>query len=286
MSVAPPGYSAPSFEPAAPPAPQPKGTDPLAVTGLVLAFLLPFVGLVVSIVALTRTGPRKRAGRGLAVAGTVLGALFTVAVAVAAVLLSLAAVGVAEEMDAVAEEVAQAQPPVDVAGEDLAGEDLAGEDLAAEPGDLDVASEAPVAPTDLVDLSLGQAAVIGDYDVTVLAVDADGDAAVAATNELNAPPAGRFVLVDVSATYNGTGGGMPLADLEIRYVGQDARGYGEDSCVADTPNSPFASPGVELTAGDTFTATYCFDVPVGTAGGGFIAVNDLMSFERAWWSVG
>lgn len=52
-------------------------TPPIAIVGLVLAFLLPLVGLIVSIVALGKT-KKAGAGRGLAVAGTIIGAVLTV----------------------------------------------------------------------------------------------------------------------------------------------------------------------------------------------------------------
>lgn len=57
------------------PAPQ-RGTSKLAVTGLVL-FWLPFVGLLLSFVALFTTGGRRKRGRGLAAIGLVLSLLVT-----------------------------------------------------------------------------------------------------------------------------------------------------------------------------------------------------------------
>jgi len=59
--------------------PPPPGRDRfsgLAVTGFILAFLIVPLGLVLSLIAIFRTGPGKARGRGLAVAGTVLSLLF------------------------------------------------------------------------------------------------------------------------------------------------------------------------------------------------------------------
>lgn len=62
-----------------PPPPQTgtPNTSGLAIVGLVLAFLAPLVGLVLSLVALGRTGPGKGGGRGLAVAGAIVGGVLT-----------------------------------------------------------------------------------------------------------------------------------------------------------------------------------------------------------------
>ncbi|GEM_PF-825733 len=62
--------------PVMPPTRPPLSTA--AVIGFVLAFLLAPVGLAISLFALGRTGAGAQRGRGLAVAGTVIGGLFTV----------------------------------------------------------------------------------------------------------------------------------------------------------------------------------------------------------------
>ena len=60
------------------PAPQqPQGTNTMAIVGFVLAFLVSPVGLVLSIIGLRQTGRRHEGGRGLAIAGIVIGALGT-----------------------------------------------------------------------------------------------------------------------------------------------------------------------------------------------------------------
>jgi hypothetical protein len=59
-----------------PPAPV-QGTSGLAIAGLVLAFVLFPIGLILSIIAFVTTGPGKKKGRGLAVAGIVVSLLIT-----------------------------------------------------------------------------------------------------------------------------------------------------------------------------------------------------------------
>lgn len=59
-----PGY------PAAPP--QPQRTGGLAITGFVLSFLLPLIGLILSLIAIGKTGAGKAKGRGLAIAGIII----------------------------------------------------------------------------------------------------------------------------------------------------------------------------------------------------------------------
>lgn len=64
----PSGYDQGSSDPA-------RTTSVLAILGLVLAFLLAPVGLVLSVVALPRTGRGRQKGRGLAIAGIIVSTL-------------------------------------------------------------------------------------------------------------------------------------------------------------------------------------------------------------------
>ena len=71
--------------------PDPRSTDVVSIVGLVLAFLLAPVGLVVSIVGLVRTAGGRRKGRGFAIAGVVVSVVLTLAAVAAVVgLLSVA----------------------------------------------------------------------------------------------------------------------------------------------------------------------------------------------------
>ncbi|MBO0869704.1 MAG: hypothetical protein J2P15_14175, partial [Micromonosporaceae bacterium] len=57
--------------------PPPKSTSGLAIAGLILAFLLAPIGLILSIVGLVQTGGGRRKGRGLAITGLVVSLLIT-----------------------------------------------------------------------------------------------------------------------------------------------------------------------------------------------------------------
>jgi Domain of unknown function (DUF4190) len=61
----------------APPAAEPPRTDVLAILGLVFAFVVPVVGLVLSILGLRRTRRDGTAGHGLALAGLIISIVLT-----------------------------------------------------------------------------------------------------------------------------------------------------------------------------------------------------------------
>lgn len=68
------------FQPGAP-VPQPQKTNGLAIAGFVTSFFCSLIGLVLSAVALSQINKTGQGGKGLAVAGIVIGAvgfLFTI----------------------------------------------------------------------------------------------------------------------------------------------------------------------------------------------------------------
>jgi hypothetical protein len=71
-----PGYPAPAY-PGAAAAPAPVPGRGLAITGFVLAFLLPLIGMIISIIATVKLG-KIGAPRGLSIAGIIIGAILTV----------------------------------------------------------------------------------------------------------------------------------------------------------------------------------------------------------------
>lgn len=72
------------------PAPVPtQKTNSLAIVGLILAFFFPFVGLILSIVALNQIKKRNEGGKGLAVAGTILSAVLLVLEIITIIALSI-----------------------------------------------------------------------------------------------------------------------------------------------------------------------------------------------------
>lgn len=100
------GYPAAGYPaPGAPVYPQPQPTPPgrvLSIVGLVLAFLVAPVGLIISIVAAVKLGKAKQP-KGLAIAGIIVGALVTIFwIIVVAILVAVAAslVGMCGELGA------------------------------------------------------------------------------------------------------------------------------------------------------------------------------------------
>jgi hypothetical protein len=85
----------------------------VSVLGLVMAFLLAPVGLVLSIVGLTRTAGGKRKGRGLAVAGIVVSVVMSLLLAVVAVALVSLGNFLADETGTTLEELAEGFPTAD-----------------------------------------------------------------------------------------------------------------------------------------------------------------------------
>jgi len=92
---APPG--APLYPPA--PAQAPKTTNGLAIAGLILAFIAPLIGLILSIVGLGQAKKRNQNGRGIAIAGIVLSIIMTIAYGTVAVVFVLVADKVATLAD-------------------------------------------------------------------------------------------------------------------------------------------------------------------------------------------
>ncbi|XVU22485.1 hypothetical protein ACQPZJ_35165 [Actinoplanes sp. CA-054009] len=63
-----PGYAPPAY----PPVEAPRKFSGLAIAGVILAVFVPFVGFILSLIAVFQTGAAKKRGRGLAVTGVVL----------------------------------------------------------------------------------------------------------------------------------------------------------------------------------------------------------------------
>jgi phosphotransferase system glucose/maltose/N-acetylglucosamine-specific IIC component len=79
----PPG---PPAYPVAPP--QPQRTSGIAITGFILAFILPLIGFILSLIAVFKTGAGKAKGRGLAIAGVIISLLIMAGIVVVVVFAS------------------------------------------------------------------------------------------------------------------------------------------------------------------------------------------------------
>ncbi|WP_432521888.1 DUF4190 domain-containing protein [Kineococcus sp. SYSU DK006] len=248
------------YAPSAPPLRAPAGRG-LAVAAMVLgivavlgcyvpilnvgSILIAVVGLVLGIVSLARS----RAGRGMAITGVALSAIAVVV----AVLVNLALGAAVENAD-------PARP--DVSGG--AGAPAPGPTIATAPGDDALAIGAP--------------AQVGDYTVTVSAVNQDATQVIADANRFNTAATGRYVLVDLTATYTGTAAeANPWIDLRATYQATDARNYDQSSCSVVVPQSAFDQPG--LRTGGTATYQVCFDVPATAIAGSVVSVEQILNFE-------
>lgn len=286
-SIAPPGqppYGPPPYGPPPGGYPQyggqqqpgpPKGSG-LAISALVLgtialllcwvpivnnfAAILAVVGLAFGAPALISARRGKRAGSGLAVGGVILSVL-----ALAGVLATQAFYS--SVIDDVTNNINSAAPLPPSSSDSTGGAD-------------DAASAAAAAV-----LPLGQAGQLTEYTVSVDWVTPNGNDIVAAENQFNSPPAGQYVLVGLTVTYNGADEGDPWLDLSTEFIGTDARKYDTSSCSAVIPNEASDLP--TLLAGGTATYQVCMDVPPTAIAAGQVEVSESFSFDdvSAVWAI-
>src|SRR3712207_55943 len=139
-----------------------------------LAAVVALVGLGLGIPALIRARRGTHGGTGMAIAGLVTSVLAIVLV----ILTQLLFVKALDEAGTSLEEAI-----ADIEAEDgpAAEEEVTAEDVAAAPETV----------------PLGVPAQVGDYEVTVDAVELNADATVAAANDFNEPPAGQYVMAQL-----------------------------------------------------------------------------------------
>jgi hypothetical protein len=273
----PPPYGPPPGPPpyGSPPAGPPNGSPPMKDGGLamgsmvlgILALLLSWVPIVnnfaaiVSLVGLglgipalifARRGTHN--GMGLAITGLVTSVLAFVLVLVTQWLYVSA---IDEVQSSINESIAGSQPSRD-------------EDVAAAP---------EIVP-------IGVPAQVGDYEVTVDAVELNGNATVAGANRFNDPPTGQYVITQLTARYVGTTEGMPAWDLIAIFHGTDARQYNDSNCSQVLPDDAMDAP--TLNPGGMATFQFCMDVPPAAIEGGQLSVEPTMSFadERVYYAIG
>ena len=260
------------YAPVPPPhAPRKKGAG-LAVASMVLgiialllswvpivnnaAAVLAVIGLALGIPALLRARRGTHSGTGLAVTG-----LVTSLVAIVVVILTQAFyASVIDEVERSMDEELSSLAPADGSTSQLA--ETAPEEASA---------------TDVV--PLGVPAQVGDYLVTVDAVELDADESVLAADDYNEPATGQYVLTQLTVTYTGTTEGMPGFDLTTVFHGSDARQYSDAECMAfladDAMDAPILNPG----GSDTFQ--FCMDVPPAAVAGGQLSVEPTVSFDSS-----
>jgi hypothetical protein len=150
-----------------------------------------------------------------------------------------------------------------------------------------VASASPSAPSaeaavDVDDaaetVALGVPAQVGDYEVTVDAVELDANASVAAANEFNEPPTGQYVVTQLTVTYTGATEGLPGFDLTAVFHGSDARQYSDSECSAYLADDAIDAPTLNPGGSDTFQ--FCMDVPPTAIAGGQLSVEPTVSLSQ------
>lgn len=230
------------------------------------AAILAVVGLAMGVPALISARRGKRTGSGLAVASVILSVLALVGVLATQAFYS-------SVIDDVTNDINNSAPippsPPDPTGD---AESSAGAEADAS------AAAAAVLP-------LGQPGQLSEYTVTVDWVTPNGNDIVAEENRFNRRPAGQYVLVGVTVTYNGAGEGDPWLDLSTEFIGTDARKYDTSSCSAVIPNEVSDVP--TLLAGGTASYQVCMDVPPTAIEGGRVEVSESFSFDdvSAVWAI-
>lgn len=260
------------YAPVQPPFPPARKGAGLAVASMVLGIIalllswVPIVNTVAAVLAVVALGLgvpaflRARRGThgggGLAITG-----LVTALVAVVVVVLTQAFyASVIDEVERSLDEELSGSAPVDGGPSEL----------------VETAPEEPAAPADEI-VPLGVPAQVGDYRVSVDAVELDATATVAAANDFNDPPAGQYVLVQLTATYTGDTEGMPGFDLTAVFHGSDARQYSDTECMAVLPDDAMDAP--TLNPGGTDTFQFCMDVPPAAIAGGELSLEPTVSFD-------
>jgi hypothetical protein len=219
-----------------------------------VAAVLAVIALALGIPALLRARRGTHGGKGLAITG-----LVTSLVAIVVVLLTQAFyASVVDEVERSFDEEVSSLAPSDGSPSQLA-------DSATE--------EAPV--TDVV--PLGVPAQVGDYLVTVDAVELDADESVLAADDYNEPATGQYVLTQLTVTYTGTTEGVPGFDLTTVFHGSDARQYSDAECAAFLADDAMDAPTLNPGGSDTFQ--FCMDVPPAAVAGGQLSVEPTVSFD-------
>jgi hypothetical protein len=266
-------YGPPSYGP--PAGPPPKQGAGLAIASMVLgiialllswipiinnvAAIIAVVGLGLGIPALIRARRGTHSGSGMAITGLVTSVLAIVLVILTQMLFVKA---IDEVESSINESLAE------------------GETAPVDPG----AEEAVVETSEAV--ALGVPAQVGDYEVTVDAVELDANETVAGANDWNEPPTGQYVIAQLTVTYTGAEEGMPGFDLTAIFHGTDSRQYSDTECSAVLPDDAMDAPTLNSGGSDTFQ--FCMDVPPTAIQGGQLSIEPTLSFEdeRVFYAIG
>ncbi|MGB4442142.1 MAG: hypothetical protein WBJ62_07960 [Coriobacteriia bacterium] len=153
----------------------------------------------------------------------------------------------------------------------------AADETAEEP---EAPAEADAPGTRTNPLPVGTTAKVGDWEVTVTAVNKNANDAVAAANQFNEPPVegSQYVLATVSAKYVGEESGTFWVDMSYKF-------YGSGGNTFDSGGQSMAVPPNALSdAGETFpdasvSGDMVFEVPSDQIEGGAIIMESSFSME-------
>lgn len=247
-----------------PQSPTPQGTDPIAILGLVFAFLFWPLGLVLSLVGIARTGHGKRPGRGLAIAGAIVSVLAGVVAVIAIAVIAAAANDASENLDAAAEQLEEdlAEIEASVAAADPAAE--------GEPA----AEEDAAAPSAAV--AVGEPATVENVTFTVTGEECG--ATTIGDEFLSTEAQGEFCLFAVTVE---NGSAEPLffdSSSVYGYLGEAEYGADSEASIYLEDNDAFLE---EINPGNTIEATVVFDVPAGARLDRLELAPNMFSNERA-----
>lgn len=123
----------------------------------------------------------------------------------------------------------------------------------------------------------GTAFTVGDWTVELAPTNVDADELVLAENMFNDPPGDgeRFVMVEVTTTYNGDDSGTPWIGLDFRFIGADGNTFNERCGVI--PDALFDVG--EMFPGATASGNVCATVPIDQIDGGAWIVEASFSFD-------
>jgi hypothetical protein len=114
-------------------------------------------------------------------------------------------------------------------------------------------------PPAFLSVDVGERFDLGDYTFSVDKVTVDADEMIASVQAHNDPPAGQYVLVDLTVEHSGNGEGDPFFDVDYEFVSSDGTQYTSADCQAALPIDRFALPELEESGALQFQV--CVDVP-------------------------
>lgn len=277
-----PAYGQPGFGAPA------KKMNTLALVGMIIAILsilvcwIPFVGIAgviggIAGVVLGALGLRKIrtdlqvGGKGLALTSLIVGVLAILG-GIASTALAVVAINSIDD----------AYTDFDASWDEaLEDSESWSEDLESTLEDGSEVTEEEVA--EAVHVGVGEATTVGDYTVTVTAVNPNANDLIAAESEYNQAPVHQYMLVDLTVVYEGDLQGNPWIELPVAFVGNDAVSYDSTSCFADLPVDGWDIDA--LNPGGSGSYQVCMDVPAEAVAGGSVGVGSLYDLESvtAFW---